>query len=340
MYDLIRPLLFKLEPEVAHAASLKAMQLVGTSSMAQAMVRTMLGVPRGQPVDFCGLRFPNRVGVAAGYDKDGQGWRGLTSLGFGHVEIGTVTPRPQAGNPKPRVFRLVEDRSVINRMGFPSGGADLMERHLGPDRPGGVVLGINIGKNKDTPLEEAAGDYETLVYRFATHADYLAVNVSSPNTPNLRRLQHRDALSGLLKTVVKARDAEVQRLGRQIPVLVKIAPDLTDEQLDGALDAITGNGVNGVIATNTTIARDGLRSRFASEKGGLSGAALTTRSAAMIDDIWKRTEGKLPIIGVGGIMSADDAKARLDAGATLVQVYTGLIYQGPGLAGEIIRATS
>lgn len=339
MYRLVRPALFKLDPEVAHHLSLRGMQLVGLHPALRAAVRLLLRVPSGRPINAFGLRFPNAVGMAAGYDKDGTAWRGLTSLGFGHVEVGTVTPRPQPGNPKPRVFRLPEDQSLINRLGFPSAGASALAPRLGDDRPGASVLGVNIGKNKDTPLEEAVHDYAGLIRRFASRADYLVVNVSSPNTPNLRRLQHKQALGELLSELVGVRNEESDRLGRPVPLLVKLAPDLSDDQLDDALDAILGWGLDGVIATNTTISREGLRSAAASERGGLSGRALTDKSTAMIRAIYERTSGELPIVGVGGIMSADDAKAKLDAGASLVQIYTGLVYNGPAFVGDLIRAT-
>jgi dihydroorotate dehydrogenase len=238
------------------------------------------------------------------------------------------------GNPKPRIFRIPEEGAVINRMGFPGKGAEFVYQHLSVkvDKRPDVILGVNIGKNKDTPNEEAARDYLTLLEHFATMADYFAVNVSSPNTIGLRRLQARDHLEALLAALVERRS----KLEAQPPILVKVAPDLSDAELDDSLDAILSAGVDGVIATNTTISREGVDSPVGSEAGGLSGAPLRQRSTAMIREIHQRTAGKLPIIGVGGIMSIDDARAKLDAGAVLVQVYTGMIYRGPGLAGEIV----
>jgi dihydroorotate dehydrogenase len=290
-----------------------------------------------KPVQVFGLRFANPIGLAAGYDKDGLGWRGLACLGFGHIELGTVTLRPQPGNPRPRIFRLPEAGGVINRMGFPGRGAEFVVRQLQGRRPAGLVLGVNMGKNKDTPLEEAAQDYLSLARLFAPLADYLVVNVSSPNTVGLRRLQARDLLEALLEALAQERQAQVQRLGRPVPVLVKLAPDLEDAELDDALAAIQSSAMDGVIATNTTVRREGLRSPLAGESGGLSGAPLHARSLTMVRQIVERTQGRLPVIGVGGVMGAAEARAMLEAGAALVQVYTGLIYAGPGLVKRILN---
>lgn len=337
MYPFLRSLLFRLPPETAHALTLQAIRLAGNLPPVNAVVRAIFRAPQ-QPVQAFGLTFPNPVGLAAGYDKDGLGWRGLAGLGFGHIEIGTVTPRPQPGNPQPRLFRLIEEQGVINRMGFPGLGAAVAARQLaGKRRPAGLVVGVNIGKNKDTPLEEAAGDYLSLVDTFAPLADYLAVNVSSPNTPGLRKLQGGEALRALLGELAAKRQEQGTRLGRRVPLLVKLAPDLSSEELDQALDAILSTGMDGVIATNTTIGREGLRSPLAAETGGLSGAPLRERSTAMIATISRRTAGKLPVIGVGGIASTADARQKLDAGAVLVQLYTGLIYQGPALVKQILN---
>jgi dihydroorotate dehydrogenase len=277
------------------------------------------------------------VGLAAGYDKDGFGWRGLTSLGFGHIEIGTVTPRPQPGNPKPRVFRLMPEQALINRMGFPGLGAQAVARRIHIFRPHGVVLGVNMGKNKDTPLERASEDYLYLFHIFAPLADYLAVNVSSPNTVGLRRLQSKQALTELLGALSQRRKDYTARSGKNIPILVKLAPDLNDEELDDALDAIAAAGMDGVIATNTTISRDDLHTPLAQESGGLSGAPLRSMSTEMVRKIVRRTGGELPVIGIGGISDAASAREKLDAGATLVQVYTGMIFRGPALVQEILK---
>lgn len=336
LYGRLRPALFRMEPERAHRLSLRLMAAVGGSGLLRAVVERIFPCPP-RPVEVFGLRFPNRVGLAAGYDKDGLGWRGLAALGFGHVEIGTVTPRPQAGNERPRLFRLGEDGGLINRLGFPSEGMDVVAGRLGGPRPGGVILGLNLGKNKETPLEEAGRDYDVLLRRFYAAADYLVVNVSSPNTPGLRELQSRRWLEGLLGGLAASR-AELVRAGEpRRPLLVKLAPDLSDEALDDALGATLDAGFDGVIATNTTVDRAGLRSPLASELGGLSGRPLAKKAARMVAEISRRTGGRLPIVAVGGIDSVDEAQARLDAGATLVQIYTGLIYRGPGVVSEIVK---
>jgi dihydroorotate dehydrogenase len=336
MYRIIRPLLFRLDPETAHHLTLRLVRL-GADPLFSIILRAMYAAPE-KPVEAFGLKFKNPVGLAAGYDKDGLAWRGLTALGFGHIEVGTVTPLPQEGNPKPRVFRLVEDKAVINRMGFPGLGANYVRKQLRGKRPKGLILGVNLGKNKQTPNEEAVFDYLSLLENFALQADYLAINVSSPNTIGLRRLQARDALEGLLTQLGHQRRIEQEKLEKHIPLLVKLAPDLSDAELDDALDVILRTGMDGDIATNTTLGREGLRSKQREESGGLSGEPLKVRSEAVLRAIVKRVEGRIPVVSVGGIMSPEDAKARLESGAALVQVYTGLIYAGPGLAQKIVRA--
>jgi dihydroorotate dehydrogenase len=336
LYPFFRWFLFRLDAERAHALTLSVMRLVGGTPALQRLLRNAFAVPQ-TPVQAFGLTFPNPVGLAAGYDKEGLAWPGLACLGFGHIEVGTVTPRPQPGNPRPRVFRLPQSRAVINRMGFPSKGADFVARALQKPRPPGLVLGVNLGKNKDTPLEQAAQDYCKLVQRFAPLSDYLAINVSSPNTVGLRRLQGRDNLDSLLARIASVRGEQEQLLRRKVPLLVKLAPDLSDAELDDALDVVLRAGMDGVIATNTTLSREGLDAPAARESGGLSGAPLTQRSLRMVAEIARRTQGRLPIIAAGGVMNAGDARRCLDAGATLVQVYTGLVYAGPGLVKEILR---
>jgi len=363
MYKLIRSLLFKLDPEIAHHLTLQVMRVGGIQPIS-ILLKLLYSVP-SQPVEAFGLTFKNPVGLAAGYDKDGIAVRGLSALGFGHIEVGTVTPLPQAGNPKPRVFRLVQDQAVINRMGFPGKGAAFVSRSLSRKQPGELrglqggllqhlrangtsrtssskrdvtIIGVNLGKNKKTPNEEAVFDYLELLDIFSPVADYLAINVSSPNTVGLRELQGRDALHALLTQLNAQRRLNETRLEKQIPLLVKLAPDLTDKELDEALGVILDTGMDGVIATNTTVTRPELRSTHREETGGLSGSPLRVRGEAMLEKIVKRVDGRIPVVSVGGIMSPEDAKRRLDMGATLVQVYTGLIYHGPGLVKAILQA--
>ena len=370
MWSFFRPLLFKLDPETAHHLTLQLIRL-GAYQPLNLILRAMYTAP-GKPVEAFGLHFPNPVGLAAGYDKDGLAWRGLATLGFSHIEVGTVTPRPQPGNPKPRVFRLVEDRAVINRMGFPGLGADYVARRLrssprsstGRGSPGSsevvpvpgrgtgrrhtlsrcsygndrqVIVGVNLGKNKDTPLENATSDYISLLRQFTPLADYLAINVSSPNTVGLRHLQGREMLEGLLGAIAKERDIIAAGRGGRAPILVKLAPDLSEEELDDAIEVILRTGMDGVIATNTSLARAGLRSNRREETGGLSGEPLRVRSEEVLRSVVKKLDGRLPVISVGGIMRPEDARARLDAGAALVQVYTGLVYAGPGLVKQIVQ---
>jgi len=335
MYSSFRPLLFKLDPETAHHLTLQLIRLAGIFPPSYWLLHGMFTAP-DDPIDAFGLHFINPVGLAAGYDKDGIAYRGLSTLGFGHIEIGTVTLHPQVGNPKPRVFRLVEDQAIINRMGFPGLGADYVARKLNKKKPRNLIIGVNLGKNKDTPLEEAAGDFVTLIRLFIPLADYLVINISSPNTVGLRRLQGRAMLEVLLKEIARERENIVSDHNRSTPLLVKLAPDLTDEELDDAIDVILRSGMDGIIATNTTIDRDSLQSKQREETGGLSGKPLHDRSLAVLHLLVKKLNGHLPVISVGGIMNPDDARTRLDAGAALVQVYTGLVYAGPGLVKQIV----
>ena len=341
MYPLLRWLLFHLDPEQAHQVTLVLMRLVGKLPPLRALLQAYFSLPQ-KPVQAFGLSFTNPVGLAAGYDKDGLAWRGLACLGFGHIEIGTVTPLPQQGNPKPRLFRIPEKQAVINRMGFPGRGADFVAGQLTGVRPKNFILGVNLGKNKDTPLERATSDYLALIETFAPLADYLAINVSSPNTLGLRQLQAKQALTDLLREVNKKRKGIAA--APNIPILVKLAPDLNDHELDDALEAILMNDMAGVIATNTTIDRKGLhglpthRAHVANEAGGLSGAPLREMSTQIVRKIYQRTGDKLPIIAAGGVMDGVSAQEKLDAGACLVQVYTGLIYRGPNLVREIVRS--
>lgn len=311
------------------------MRLVGNIRPLNMLVRKMYSAP-DHPVEAFGLVFRNPIGLAAGYDKDGTSWRGLACLGFGHIEVGTVTPKPQPGNPRPRIFRLPKERALINRMGFPGKGAEYVLQQVSRPRPGGLVLGVNIGKNKNTQLEEAAVDYLYLLKLFNTKADYLTVNVSSPNTIGLRQLQERQDLDRLLKQLSIERDRIREANPHKIPILVKLAPDLSDGQLDDALEVILDHRMDGVIATNTTIGREGLTSPRAKEEGGLSGRPLQAKSLEMVSKIYKRTNGRLPVVGVGGVDDASCVQKMLDTGAVLVQIYTGLIYEGPGLVKRIL----
>jgi dihydroorotate dehydrogenase len=335
IYPLLRTLLFQLDPEYAHQLTLRIVRLAGEIPPVNALLRLIYNAPH-RPVQAFGINFVNPIGLAAGYDKDGLGWRGLACLGFGHIEIGTVTPKPQPGNPQPRLFRLINDQALINRMGFPGKGSDFVLQQISRQRPENLVLGVNIGKNKDTALETAIQDYLYLLQLFANRADYLTINVSSPNTVGLRQLQERQALGQLLKQLDVEREQICQKASRKVPLLVKLSPDLNDGQLNDALDAILANHMDGVIATNTTISRDGVNSTRAGEDGGLSGAPLFERSLRIVSKIQKYTDGKLPVIGVGGMADAASVQRMMDAGAVLVQIYTGLIYQGPGLVRDIL----
>jgi dihydroorotate dehydrogenase len=291
-----------------------------------------------RPFTLFGLTFPNKLGMAAGFDKEVRVAAGLALLGFGHVEVGTLTPRPQIGNPRPRIFRLRQDRALINRMGFPNEGVDTAVANLQRLKNRTFVLGVSLGKQKETPLAEATGDYVTVMQKVYGYADYLAVNISSPNTPGLRELQGGNYLSHLLAVLQVQNEQLAQQHGlAKRPLLVKIAPDLTWLELDEILTAVQDNAISGIIATNTTLSRDGLTDGNQEQQGGLSGRPLARRSTEIIAYIHKHTQGQLPIIGVGGVETAVDAQAKLDAGASLVQLYTSLIYEGPRLAGSILR---
>ena len=334
-YESIRPLLFKLDAERAHRLTLGLLALAGgLPPLRLLLTRGLSARTASQPVEVFGLKFDNPVGLAAGYDKDGRAMRGLACLGFGHLELGTVTPLPQAGNPRPRIFRLPEDEALINRMGFPNRGLAPLLRRL-RWRPKDVVIGVNIGKGAATPLEAAAEDYLLLLRALYPYVDYLAVNVSSPNTPGLRELQDRKHLGELLRALDAARD---ELGGRRIPILVKLAPDLSDPQLAEAVQVIGESGMDGIIASNTTTARPALRSPHQEQTGGLSGAPLRQPALRTICKCCELSGGRLPVVATGGILAAADARAALQAGASLVQLYTGLVYRGPGLVREILEA--
>jgi dihydroorotate dehydrogenase len=337
-YGWLRNLLFKLDAERAHNLTLGLLRLAGSLPPIRAALRRAYEVPDpALQVSAFGIEFENPIGLAAGYDKQGAAMHGLACLGFGHLELGTVTPMPQAGNPRPRIFRLPEDTALINRMGFPNNGAADLLRRLRKGRPEGVVVGVNIGKGADTPLQRAREDYLVQLRAFYPVCDYLAVNVSSPNTIGLRRLQARAHLKGLLAELIAARDELETATSRRVPLLVKLAPDLTAQELADAVEAIMDVGLDGVIAANTTVARDGLRSPRGRETGGLSGKPLRERATACVRAIHHLSGGSLPVIGVGGVDGPASAREKLEAGASLVQMYTGLVYHGPGLVREILE---
>jgi len=333
LYDIARPLLFSLDPETAHEFSLAALNLAGR-------VLPAAKPSASDPVDVMGLRFPNRIGLAAGLDKNGEAIDGLARFGFGFVEIGTITPRPQPGNPRPRMFRLPEVRGIINRMGFNNHGVDALVANVKAAKYRGV-LGINIGKNFDTPIERAADDYLACLDRVYPLASYVTVNISSPNTKNLRQLQGESELDDLLGRL-KARQQELaDRHGRYVPLTLKIAPDLEPSQVVNIADALRRHRIDGVIATNTTISRDKVQGvRYAEQQGGLSGAPVFEASTAIVAQLAQALGGELPIIAAGGVLDGRGACAKLAAGASLVQLYSGLIYRGPGLVDECVRATA
>jgi len=334
LYPLFRPLLFAADPELAHDVALGGLDAAARVGLAQLAASRL---PQA-PVEAMGLRFPNRVGLAAGLDKNAAHLKGLATLGFGFIEAGTVTPRAQPGNPRPRMFRVVEAQALVNRLGFNNGGVDAFVANVARSGYRGI-LGINIGKNFDTPNERAADDYVACLRAVHAHASYVTINVSSPNTKGLRDLQAEEALSALLARIVAERDDLAQKHGRCVPLAVKIAPDLDDVAVNAVARLLVAHRLDGVIATNTTIARDGVAGLpHADEAGGLSGAPLRERSTAVLRILAKALDGALPIIGVGGILAATDAQQKLDAGAALVQLYTGLIYRGPDLVAECVRA--
>jgi dihydroorotate dehydrogenase len=342
MYSLLKPLLFLLSPENAHAAAMRVLDTAAAFPPARRLLRAWFAqTDAALETKALGLEFPNPVGLAAGFDKDGKHIRSLACLGFGFIEVGTVTPRPQAGNPKPRLFRLPADRALINRMGFNNDGLEALTQRLQQIRqegvPNGLIIGGNIGKNKDTPNETAAEDYCRCFEALFPWVDYFVVNVSSPNTPNLRALQEKEPLRQLLETL-QVRNTKHEK---PKPILLKIAPDLTDDQLDEVAEIVRSTQIGGIIATNTTISRKNLKTQSAEIKligsGGLSGAPLFSRSTDVIRRLREKIGTDLVIIAVGGIDSPQAAQEKLDAGANLVQVYTGLIYEGPGLVSQILN---
>jgi dihydroorotate dehydrogenase len=335
LYPLVRPLLFALDPESAHDVAFGSLDVAARCGVA----RLALPPVPDDPVEVMGITFPNRVGLAAGLDKNAEHVDGLAAFGFGHIECGTVTPRPQPGNPRPRLFRLVDAEALINRMGFNNEGLDAFLANVAKARYRGV-LGLNIGKNFDTPNERAADDYLACLRGCYARAAYVAVNVSSPNTKGLRDLQHEDALASLVARLKREQRALADSHGRYVPLALKIAPDLDGDAIGGIARILVKHKVDGVIATNTTIGREGVEGHpRAAEAGGLSGRPLRDKATRVIRTLAKALDGALPIIGVGGILSGEDAREKIDAGASLVQLYTGLVYRGPELVGECVRAT-
>ena len=332
MYALLRPLLFKLDAEQAHHFTLDGLARAYRLGLLQKAAHHTC------PATLMGLSLPNPVGLAAGLDKNGQYIDALAALGFGFIEIGTVTPKAQAGNPKPRLFRVPEHQAVINRMGFNNDGIDAMIQNIEKSRFNGI-LGINIGKNATTPIENAADDYLICLEKAYTHAGYITVNISSPNTQNLRALQGGDELSALLSALKNKQAHLAAAHGRYVPLAVKIAPDLNEQQVADIAHAAIQTEIDGIIATNTTIDKSALGHHpLAGEQGGLSGAPVREASNRVLKQLLAELEGRLPVIGVGGILSGADAAAKLHMGAAAVQVYSGLIYRGPALVKECLRA--
>lgn len=341
IYRVLKPLIFRLDPERAHDLTSAALALVGRVPVAPTILRAMFSVRDPILATTCaGLSFANPIGIAAGFDKRALLIGPLGALGFGHVEIGTVTPRPQSGNPLPRMFRLPEDAALINRLGFNSPGMAATARQLrqyrqrstsGQNPP--TIVGVNIGKNRDTSIEHATEDYLAAFVALAPMADYVAVNISSPNTPGLRKLHERAALEQLVTALAETNRAMPQPR----PLFLKVSPDESDAQIETVVDVGLAAGFSGFIATNTTVAREGLQSARAVEVGGLSGQPLAAKARRTLQQIARQTTGRVPLIAVGGIADAEEAYARIRAGASLVQIYTALVYHGPGIAGLLAQ---
>ena len=340
MYSLLRPLLFRLDPETAHHLTLGGLKAAHSFGLGSLIAKR----PPDDPRIVMGLTFPNPVGLAAGLDKNGDCIDGLAALGFGFIEIGTVTPLPQPGNPRPRLFRLPQAGAIINRMGFNNDGVDALVANVQRADYRGIpghtgILGINIGKNAATPIEKAADDYLICLRKVYAHASYVTVNISSPNTRNLRQLQDEGALDNLLSQLKTEQHRLADAHGKYVPIAVKIAPDMESEQIAQIARLLTQHRMDGVIATNTTLSREGVENLpHGTETGGLSGAPLREKSTAVIRQLAAELQGALPIIGVGGILSGADAAEKIEAGAALVQLYSGLIYRGPALVGEACAA--
>ena len=335
---MAKPVLFRMEPERAHHLTIGGLQKAGSIPGMRSLLHGLYGVSACPElnVSLWGIDFSNPVGLAAGLDKNADAVKGLSSLGFGFMEVGTVTPRPQPGNESPRLFRLSEDKALINRMGFNNKGAEQMAEALAKSGKRSIPVCVNIGKNKTTSNEEAAEDYLSCIRTLYGQADFFTLNISSPNTADLQNLQHGEALRQLLTSVTHELDKESKNFnGKTKPVLVKISPDLTDAELESIAETVLMSGVSGIIANNTTTRREGLTNQNAKEAGGLSGTPLTQRSNEVVRRLYKITQGRIPIIGSGGIFTADDAYERIRSGASMVEIFTVLIYEGPGILRKI-----
>lgn len=331
LYSLARPMLFSLAPERAHELTLSMLKTAHKMGMLRQAIQP-------KPVTCMGIEFPNPVGLAAGLDKNGAYIDALAGLGFGFIEIGTITPRPQSGNPKPRLFRIPEAKAIINRMGFNNEGVDQLVENVKAAKFRGI-LGINIGKNADTPVENAVDDYLVCLEKVYNYASYVTVNISSPNTKNLRSLQSGDALTELLETLKKRQLELAEQYHHYVPLVLKVAPDLTDEDIQFISQQLLAFKIDGLIVTNTTLSREGVENLpFGNEAGGLSGAPVFEKSTECLRSFAKLLNGKIPLIGVGGITQGEHAVAKKDAGASLVQIYSGLIYTGPDLIKECVSA--
>ena len=333
-YPLARKILFSLDAEVAHHTSMAGLRFAEKTGLLKMLSEPF---PESEPVELMGLKFPNRIGLAAGLDKEGNTIDALGRLGFGFIEIGTITPRPQAGNPKPRLFRLIPQEAIINRLGFNNPGIDAGVENVRAHKSFRGPIGFNIGKNKDTPNEDAADDYLACLEKAYPVADYIAVNLSSPNTPGLRDLQAADSSARLLARLKTSQEKLAAQHGKRVPVLFKVAPDLTEEQVEELAKAFLDGGLDGLIATNTTLDREKVADHpWASEAGGLSGKPVFEKSNHVLSAFASAFSGKIPIIGVGGISSKADAEEKFRSGADLVQIYTSFVYQGPALVRELL----
>lgn len=337
--NLAKPIFFKMDPEKAHHLVIGGLHSAGAFPGGTGLLRSMYGVNETADlaVDLFGIHFPTPVGLAAGLDKNAAAVDGFSSIGFGFMEVGTVTPKGQPGNDQPRLFRLPPDEALVNRMGFNNEGAEAMAKRLSAINNRRIPVAVNIGKNKVTPNEEAYKDYQECLRTLYPYGDFFVVNISSPNTPDLRNLQYGSELSSLVRHIMEEMRAQAAKHGESKHILVKIAPDVSDTELEEMVDALAPSGISGIIATNTTIGREGLSHSNAKETGGLSGKPLRTRSTEVVSRVYRQTGGKLPIIGSGGIFTAEDAYEKIRAGASLVEIYTALIYEGPEI-NRIINA--